>query len=148
MYSIKELKNEIDEKLRIGLKTGDVDPEWLAAAVMADHPAPDVEDADFWVLCADKTVRDEVRRIVARFDLKPTVHADRQIVLPGFERLQQVYIVSRDNRQIIAPIENCTKADLMEKAGELHAMGAGCFQHEDEIMRYVAMREQGETLPQ
>lgn len=140
-YSMSDLEVEvskkIDEKMTLGVRAP---ANWIAQEVMSDHPDVQGIDADFHTCCSFQAVRDCVRRVVKRYAPQATVEANRQIVLPGFERLQTHYLIERNDEQEIVPVQLCTDDELLEKAKEYDAMAIGCSLHAAEIRRYIEGR--------
>ncbi len=91
-------------------------------------------------------LRDETRSkliesglVVRRY--KPTAEVpEPQIILPGFERLQKAYSVERNDEPTIVPTAQLTDSEIRVKAVELRAMAAGCYQHADELERFLSER--------
>lgn len=143
MYTAKDLTTEINleiERLRdAGSKV--LQPDWIAQAVTGKHQHLDGDDADFWSYAGTSFVRIEVRRAMNRFKLKPETEADRQLVLPGYERLQEYYLVTRDDQQIAVHVDSLTHQEVEDKIAELAAMAQGCRDHVKELRRYWKARQ-------
>jgi hypothetical protein len=139
MYSTKDLTHEVRAVIE-GLmmaKSIVMNPDWITRQVINDHELP--ED-DFFVCCSQQAVRAEVRTQLSRFKVKAEAEADKQITLPGFERLQEYYLVERDNSHVAVHILDLTNDELDSKYVELMAMGQGCFAHAKEIKKYMSLR--------
>lgn len=139
MYLLSELTREIDEVL-LGLNSQKKHPDWITQMVMARHPHIAGVDSEFYACTGRAHVRDCVRQRLNRYKLKAEATPDTQIVLDGFERLQRDYLIDEDGTQVAVPVHEMTDAQLEAKATELRAMGAGCYQHADEIERYRSTR--------
>jgi len=142
MYKISELEGEILDKLdelQRKFPDQDIPALWIANSVMSDHGLIAEADPDgFHHTCSFRTVREYTRRVVSRYDGSPTATPDPQIVLPGFERLQTHYLIDRDGEQTMVRVDRLSSAERRAKAAELRAMGAGCYQHAEELDRYDA----------
>lgn len=142
MYSMQDLEREIDERIDT-LKTAGratIAASWLAQSIIEGHAQIEGADTDFYRCCAYRAVREAVRRAVNRYAPAASVEADPQIVLPGFERLQAYYLTARRGDQTMVHVDAMTDAELEAKSVELRAMGAGCFQHAQELDRYRSDR--------
>lgn len=84
-----------------------------------------------------------VNRMFNRYKVKAETdrEVDGQLVLPGYERLQQRYLVREGDESVAVKIQDLTDIQLLEKATELRNMGEGCFLHADEIERYISDRK-------
>lgn len=143
MYSSKFLTTEIHGHVS-GLmeRKAILEATAVARAIVIEHPLEiqPGNDAEFYEYCALEYVRDAVRAYMNRFKLKPTLSPDPQLVLPGFVRITQYYAIERHGLALSVPIDQLTGKEVEEKAAELHAMGLGCFEHEDEFRRYHSAR--------
>lgn len=144
MYSQTDLSREIDDVILDLESSGAprLHPDWITQTVLDRHADIEGEDADFYLCVGRETVRAAVRKRLNRYKAEPSVKADEQIVLEGFERLQKHYLIDEDGTQVAVNINVMSDAQLASKALELRAMGEGCFQHADEIERYRAQRRQ------
>lgn len=139
MYSRNDLVNEIraisDGFLKKGIA---MHPDWVTDEIMKSHKDIKGDDADFYLLAARDTVRDEVRKQINRFKLSPekALDIDRQLILDGFERLQIAYVIDISGTAVAISLKKMTSDQRRAKSSELRAMGAGCYQHADELDRY------------
>jgi len=142
MYSQTDLTREINELILAMQERNEprMHPDWITQEIMLRHPGIEGEDSDFYTLTARSHVRDSVRQALNRFKVKPELVANSQITLEGFERLQRYYLADEDGAQVAVRVQDMTERQLADKAAELRAMGAGCYQHADEIERYHAQR--------
>jgi len=114
------------------------DTRWLVQRVLASHADPEGPDADLYLLCAHEHVTTTVRTALRRYRPKPNEEETKdQWVLPGFERLQKAYLVERDGKSWVVPIVKMTRAEKEAKAAEYRRIGAGCYEHADELERYL-----------
>lgn len=141
MYSFTDLQREIAAKIE-WLRDNNgptLHPDWITQAVMADHPDISGPDADFYACGARVSIRKEVREQINKLEA-PESKLNRQLTLEGFERLQQYYVVKRDNEQVAVRIDHLTDAEIDAKADEYEAMGRSLLQHSDELRRYKTLR--------
>lgn len=133
---VAEVQRLVERRIDEGLPT---EKAWLTHAILSKHTRVKGKDADWYRLCGYEHVGDTVRAVVRRYT--PSEEPpDRQIVLPGFERLQSAYLIERDGKQMVVPIAQLTTAEASAKVVELRAMASGCDQHADELERYLAER--------
>jgi hypothetical protein len=141
MYSLSQLTQEIRALIdaRIQSKHA-IHPDWITQEILNNHADVDGEDSDFYLCVGKESVRAQVRQQINRFKLTPdkALNVDRQLVLPGYERLQSFYLIGADGEQIAMPLERMSAAQRQAKILELRAMGDGCHQHADELERYAA----------
>lgn len=137
-YTFAQLTQEIEQVIEQfeASNARSLHPDWITQAVVDRHLEVDGEDADFWRVVGRAEVRSQVRSRLNRYRVKPEVEPDRQLVLEGFERLQQRYLVDEGGEQIAVRVQDMTLDQLDAKERELRVMGAGCYQHADEIRRY------------
>lgn len=135
---ITEIRKLIDEKLECGET---VQAAWIATEVTSRHENIDGEDADFHFFCTGHYVRQQVRRALKHYDCSVDKASDPQLVLPGYECLQRAYAVTREEQQVIVPIDNLSDPEIEAKAAELENMAAGALKHADELRRYVRNRQ-------
>ena len=141
MFSEKELIAEVAERVESGLEEGrPVQAASLANAVISRHERIEGRDKDFYLTCAWSHVRVVVRQVLRRYKGEPEVEPDRQIVMPGFKRLQRGYLLERDKESVLVRIDQLTHAELDEKAEEYERMGEGCRLHALELRRYKIRR--------
>ncbi|MFO1351885.1 MAG: hypothetical protein U1F68_14925 [Gammaproteobacteria bacterium] len=139
MYKVSDLVKEIREVIDARIKRGDlIHPDWVTQQVMVAHPEPLGDESDFYLCMARETVRDQVRKQIGRYKLSPekALIKDRETLLPGFEHLQQAYLIDVQGEQIAVPLKQMNSAQRRAKIDELRAMGAGCYQHASELERY------------
>lgn len=141
MYTMADLSREIAQEMESRIfKRETLNRDWIVQAILAKHSDVAGDDVDFHLCASRKTVENAVRQQINRFDVKAEVTPDRQLVLDGFERLQRYYAFEERGVQVAVPVEDMTDAQLEAKEVELMAMGAGCYQHADEIRRYRDQR--------
>ncbi len=139
MYSISQLNQEIREAVdgRIQRKET-IQPDWITQEIISRHQLIDGDDADFYVCVGRETIREQVRKQINRFKLTPekASAASRQTVLPGYEYLQEFYLIESFGEQVAVPLERMSASQRKIKIVELRTMGDGCHQHADELERY------------
>ena len=120
-------------------------PDWITQNVCSRHQAAlesaeSEEDAAFWRFTGYAFTRDLVRRVINE-TMGPNSGGDaKQRVLPGFEHLQEYYLVKREGDQVGVPIEEMTDAEIDAKMEEHDKMGSAHFAHRDELATYKEQR--------
>lgn len=133
-----ELKAEIHKIIEDGLDAGDaVAPDWVVRDIVGRHTRIYGEDYDFYFLCANGFVRENVRHTVQKYKEDPR-GTPEQLTLPdsNFGKIQTNYLTNRNGEQVIVRIERLTEDELIRKEAELRSMSAGCISHANEIRRY------------
>jgi hypothetical protein len=145
------LVGEIEERLNaLQAHAKLLDAQAIALDICGSHKhaLSDDEHGWFWQWNGYQNVRDMVRqRINKRVGSDdPTPRA--QIVLPGFERdrLQDYYTVSRDGAEVHVPVVDLTDDEIEAKAEEKRKMGAACYAHADELMRFKRWRREANVI--
>lgn len=144
MYSFSDVQREISAKIQwlIDNNGAVLHPQFIAHSVESDHPDVTGADAEFYKCCSFAKLRDEVRQQINRMKVK-TEEQDgvEQLVMPGFDHLQQRYFISRDGETCIVKIDDMTDDEIEAKAKEREAMGRACYAHADELRRYRELRK-------
>jgi hypothetical protein len=82
--------------------------------VIEEHPLADWPGRDFYECCAYTAVRSYTRAVYR--DMRQGESAaeaeERQLIFPGFERLQRRYIVDRDDEMVAVALELMTDAEI------------------------------------
>lgn len=141
MYSLSQLNQEIRVLVDARVQAhAAIHPDWITQEILNGHPDIDGVDSDFYLCVGRESVRAQVRQQINRFKLTPdkALYIDRQLVLPGYERLQVFYLIDADGEQVAIPIEQMSAGQRLAKIAELRAMGDGCHQHAAELERYAA----------
>lgn len=144
MYSFSDVQREIGAKIQWLIKNNGsvLHPQFIAHSVASDHPDVDGADADFYKCCSFAKLRDEVRQQINRMKVKTEQEdGSEQLVMPGFEHLQQRYFVDRDGENCIVKINEMSDDEIEAKAQEREAMGRACYAHADELRRYRELRK-------
>jgi len=109
---------------------------WVTKEVVLKHDGIRGVDREWYQVCAYAHVRDVVGEVARRYKVTPKEESDTQILLPGFERLQVAYTITRGEESQIVPVDMLTHEERKAKSAELRRMGSGCFLHADEMDRY------------
>lgn len=107
--------------------------------IMADHSAIEGRDADFYIICARRSIKDIVSATIGKFAPK-TKQQDTQLVLDGFEHLQVAYTFERMGEVVLVPVDQCTDIELAARAAEYEDMAKGCRSHARELREYIGTR--------
>lgn len=118
-----------------------ISPDAVTMNVIDSFGVHDQQDARYQVAMIDH-VRRTVSNMFNRYKVKAEVdeEVDTQLVLPGYERLQQRYLIHENGQSFAVRTDELTDEQLITKQSELRNMGAGCFKHADEIGRYMEER--------
>lgn len=136
-----KLKAEIENIRDDLLSRGEtVNPTWVAHTICNNHKPglAENEHAEMWLWCGYKTTRDYVRRAINQ----ERVTEEKQPLLPGFKHLQLSYVVERDGDTVEVSVFAMTDDEIAAKAAFYRSMGAACFEHADELVRFRDNREQ------
>lgn len=138
MTSQFDLEQEVKETVEDLVDQGQVvKTDWVTQSIVKQHAGITGDDAEWYQLCAFGHIRYLVRQRLRLF--KVTLEdPDDQVVLPGFDRLQNAYLTERDGDHVVVPIGQLTVNEIREKIGELRRMGDGCHRHADELERYLS----------
>lgn len=139
---VTEIHSELDRLAGAG------DPwnaTWVAHTICSHHKdgLAACEDAEFWRYAGYRDIRDSVRRVINRRAGDKTPAADdkeQADLFPGYVHLQRFYLVTRSGEELGVPVEQMTDAELEAKAAAHRSMGSACFDHADEIERFIAQR--------
>ncbi len=141
---IQEAQAFVEERADQAIPTS-----WLVQHIFDRHKESFTDDFGRGV--AFDAFRSYVREVMQKYklDAKREDEPDPQMVLPGYKRVQKRYLVTRNRESISVPAEQLTRLEVDDKIGELRRMGHGCFEHADELGKYLAERlgtsKQGET---
>jgi len=140
---VKEIISTVKEYIQNAIQTKEpvMSPEWITNGIMADHSQVDGEDSDFCLVGCRAFVRNEVRKIFNKQKIMG-IEEEFQMVLDGFEHLQEYYTIERDKERCFVRIDNLTDDELMEKAVEYQKMSESCAKHAREILTYIEERKQ------
>lgn len=142
-YQMSDVRDEIKTLVHGKIKRKEtLDADLMTDEVLSRHPIAEWDDSSFYLCCSQRAVREEVRREIAKLVPSDDEEVNRQMILPGFERLQTYYMIHRNGAQLGLPIELITDDELLAKAEEHGAHALGHKMHADEIRRYVRERNQ------
>ena len=140
---VGEARNLADEVKRIFNEIGALDgvsKSTLITTVEGRHGRVSGPDRDFalWsiravVTRAVEALMREVKASEERVDVQ-------QLPLPGYDRLQRFYIVTRNDEQMLMPVDRVTDDEFMVKISDMQRMRAGLDAHIKEIHDYMEDR--------
>ena len=141
-YSLNDLEIEIIQKIEREKDNGNerIHADWVAHAVMADHPRIEGEDKEFYTVCSYRTVRETTRKVMGKYR-KNEIPEEFQMTMEGFEHLQVYYVVTQidsdgDKTQVQVHISAMTYDELTAKAKEHEAFAKSHLSHSREIYRF------------
>ena len=144
-----KLKAEINAVLdHLQSNNLDMIPQFVANQIINEHvdTLPDDESRDFWLHCGYSKTREMVTRCInRRLDNDGSSESSQQHVLPGFDHLQNYYVVTREGYDTGLPIERISDAELKAKAKLYRSNGLANLAHSEEILRYLDSRENSEV---
>jgi hypothetical protein len=141
---LAELRAKINRMIEEQLKAnGAVRLAWIVNALVqeSDFPDEEHEEQSMRLLAA----REGFRNIVGvvnreRKGEEAAAEADDQMILPGFDRLQQAYSIVRRKEEWIVGIDKMSLAELLAKRSQLVRMMKGIGEHVREIDKYIRQR--------
>jgi len=144
-----KLKAEINAVLdHLQSNNLDMIPQFVANQIINEHvdTLPDDESRDFWLHCGYSKTREMVTRCInRRLNSSGANEHSQQHVLPGFDHLQNYYVVTREGYDTGLPIERISDAELKAKAKLYRSNGLANLAHSEEILRYIDSRENSEA---
>jgi hypothetical protein len=141
MSYTKQLTDEIRGVLiRLSESQKDWKADMITTEVVSNHEHELKRNAHFSRHNNWENTRREVNRVMKKMAGIEPEETSNQLVLDGFERLQQNYMVTRDGERIGVHIYNMTVTELIDKKNELRAMRRGLEIHEDEIDRFISQQ--------
>ena len=137
-YTLGDLNREIASKIdAYGAESG-IEKQELISEVMSEHSEIEGDDSEFALVCSQEAVRVHVEKAFNRIKQKETADDDAQGKLPGFEHIQQRYIVEdADGKRIAINVNAMTSDQLSGKCKQLSGMGLGLLAHARELQRYA-----------
>ena len=136
-YSLSDLKQEIADIIRGDNAPVKINPAWITQAIMAAHDDGNV--SGFHAATSRAYVRAEVSRFVGKMRDGATSE-QLQMVMPGFEFLQERYPVKVGDEINLIRTEHLTRDQLEEKIAEYETMRDGMSRHIQELRGYLASR--------
>jgi len=144
MYESKNLNEEV-ERIHGELSTNAVVPKsWLAQAVVLRHQNVSGGDADFAIWAMGQAINRAIEAFFRRIKASEEAADDPQMILPGYERLQRRYLVTRGGEVASVPVQLVTDEEFRLKISEMNNMQEGLEKHKLEILRF--MRERASTV--
>lgn len=134
---VNEIVNEL-EKLDAAKKIWH--PDLIAASICKKHESELVGDADFSRFNIYANVRAEVTKTINKLAGDNKDPDDNQLTIEGFQRLQNRYVIERNDEFVAVPIEQITIAELREKRRKFYKVGNAYIQHGDEMGKYIMDR--------
>ena len=115
---------------------------WVAHEICNDHGEglAGNDDAEFWRHGGYCECRRQVTKINNKHKMIAGDSESSQPTLPGFEYVQQAYIVNRDGEEFRISAFRLTEEEIDAKAAEYRKMGDTCFAHADELQRFKVWR--------
>ena len=140
MYSPSDLNAEIEKTIRERIDAGQiVRKDWISHEILAAHPLPDFDDADFTECCRRVAVADAVNKVNRRFKEDPETVSDGQLPLPGYRYLQKAYPVERQGERLLVPLLQLTVGEIRDKITFYREMSSGCAGHARELERFIGI---------
>lgn len=141
MYSMKQIREELRAEIsrQMEVRNDEIEPAWVAQAVLVAHSEIDGDDKDFYLCAARQAIQHEARQIVNALD-KGDVIGPEQLVMEGFNYLQRYYVVERDGRRPAIAIDQCSREELEAKEREHFTRSETEAEHAREIRRYIEIR--------
>jgi hypothetical protein len=133
-----EVLREVRDAILAGKDTIQ-DPVRIIQSIVDQHGNVRGQDTEFLVRCTFEHLRNCVR-IVMRELHDADEEPDDQLVLPGYKRVQRVYLVNRNGKSLIVPVAKLTDSEILGKVEMLRKMRAGCRAHERDLLRYLKDR--------
>ena len=137
MKDLKEIKADIRKLVSDTIASGTIGHvQFFTARILVDHPDIQGEDADFYTICAQETVKNMVKAAVGKYD-QP--QADTPL-LEGFEHLQEAYPVHRNGEHLLVPVHFVTDEEFELRCAQYEGAIKGYVKHVQEIRAYVINR--------
>lgn len=136
MYSRQDLEQEINNKI----KNGAVSARWITMQVCAMHTVGEYDPHESHAtLCQFHHTRDVTGKLLAKF---VKTNAPKQIEFAGeqFTRIQQQYIVERDDDEVAVSVFDMTDAEIDAIADRLYFEGHAKIEHALELRAFKAAR--------
>lgn len=145
MTSKNFIAGEIRLRIAEQIDAGNIcDIETFCSQYIAEKAPPECADADFYLACAQKYVREIFTKTIGKWQPpEDESETDDQLVLEGFGYLQKAYPVTRHGRQLLIPIGMLTENELESRAQGLESMATGCTKHAEELRGYLVQRRSG-----
>lgn len=132
-----EVHKLVDEKFSAGVL---VQTHWIAQEILGNHAEIEGPDAEWYRVCTFKEVCRIAKSAIGKFKVDGAT--SEQLLLPGFKHLCRAYPLTREGDLVLVPVDQCTDAELLERADDLDKMAKGCVDHAAEIREYVLVRKE------
>lgn len=143
-YTLGDLNREIADLIDAYASGSGIDKSEAIAEIMAAHPEIEGDDADFAIVGAQEAVRIHFEKAINRIKRSEAEPDDSQGTLPGFEHIQQRYIVEDDaGRRVALAVDAMSAQQIRDKCEQLRGMGRGLLAHADELERYARETDRG-----
>lgn len=116
-----------------------VNMHWAVTELIDSQGMIHGDGVPFYSLCAQEHAYRVVKKAVDKYD-KPQAGDDLQMILEGYEYLQEAYTVDRDGQRQLVPIQLVSNGELLGRAREFRKQAAGLSSHAEELERYVKTR--------
>jgi len=136
--------NELDrmahELIADKIGVGEVVQMHWAVQELISHQGKIMGDGvEFYTFCTQRDVYRVVKNAVDKYD-KSHPQDDRQMVLKGYECLQEAYTVERAEERQLVPIHLLSDEELIARAHEFKRQSSTLLKHAEELEQYVADR--------
>lgn len=135
----QEVANKIAQWAAAGR---DIVPSFITHEIVQSHVgglARQNEHTLFWEHHTYKSLREDVGRYITKAYGKED-EEKKAVLLPGFEYVQQFYIVRRGDEDVAVAPAAMSDEEIDAKVQLLRRRGTACFAHADEFDRYKKMR--------
>ena len=144
--SPKELEQQAHKLIAEKIEDGEsVQMHWAVTEFLNLQPEIAGPGESFYQLAARDYSYRLIKKAVDKYD-RNSRPEDGQMVLDGYEFLQEAYTVERDGERQLIPIHLVTDPELLDRAAGYRKMGDGCYAHAREIEQYVADRREVGSL--
>jgi hypothetical protein len=118
-----------------------VQMHWAVQELISQQGEIAGDGVPFFTLCAREHVYRVVKKAVDKYD-QPQAEDHEQLILDGYECLQEAYTVEREKERQLVPVQFISNAELLARASEFRKQSRGLLNHAKEIERYVAQRSE------
>ncbi len=140
----KDLENEVRTVIENLIDNDEIASAiWIAEKILTSHRPAEGKDAEWYMLCAYEHLRDTIRRVLRLYKDSESDRVDKQLFLPGMERLQKAYLIERDDEQKIVPIMQITESEMDVKIEQYFTSADGHREHGEQLIRFKDWRFHG-----
>ncbi len=141
METVKGIYSEVSKFIADKIDSGEIiRVEWLTTELMERHNGIAGDDLAFYRTCTRAHLQNVVNKCIGKYDTEAKAQPEAQIVLAGFEHLQRAYTIERNGSNMLIPVDKCSDAELLRRAGEYEDMAIGCRRHAKELRSFVNNR--------